>query len=157
VEDLQPVVYSVGAFLIVNQHPERGQFSSLQLGLQEVLNRGRDAAIVTLVDRPPTARNTIQDLRDYFCEVCVKGRWAVIPEFEGKHGHPIVIGREMIEAFLRAPDSATAREIEHANQERIDYLAVSDPHVTLNVDTPEQYADLSPTPSRPKSGRVEDS
>ena len=143
VAELQPVVYAAGAFLTVNQHAERGQFSSLQVGLQEVLNRGRDAAIVTLVDRPPAGRKTIQDLRDYFCEVCVQGRWAVIPEFEGKHGHPIVIGREMIEAFLRAPASATAREIEHANQEKIDYLAVSDPHVTLNVDTPEQYADLS--------------
>src|ERR1051326_2421131 len=56
VEDLQPVVHSVGAFLIVNQHPERGQFSSLQVGLQEVLNRGRDAAIVT--DRKSTRLNS---------------------------------------------------------------------------------------------------
>lgn len=149
--ELKPVVYAAAAFEVENPHPERGQFSSLQTGLQEVLNRGRDAAIVTLVDRPPADRKTIQDLRDYFCEVCAQGRWAVIPEFESKHGHPIVVGREMIEAFLRAPASTTAREIEHAHQEKIDYLAVSDPHVTLNVDTPQQYAELSERPPAAKT------
>ncbi len=50
---LAPIVYANGASLVVNPDPERGQFSSLRVGLQEVLNRGRDAAMVTLVDRPP--------------------------------------------------------------------------------------------------------
>src|SRR6185437_5796366 len=50
--NLEPVVYSNAAFLVVNSHPELGQMSSLQRGLEEVLNRGRDAALVTLVDRP---------------------------------------------------------------------------------------------------------
>src|SRR5215831_12799094 len=36
-----PIVYSHAAFLAVNREPERGQFSSLQVGLQEVLNQGR--------------------------------------------------------------------------------------------------------------------
>ena len=76
---------------------------------------------------------------------------AVIPEFEGKHGHPIIIGREMIEAFLRAPASATARETEHEHQEKIDYLALNDPHVTLNVDTLEQYAELTKHPPAAKT------
>ena len=35
--------------------PSRGQFSSLRVGLHEVLNRGRDTAIITLVDRPPAS------------------------------------------------------------------------------------------------------
>src|ERR1700733_327287 len=46
---LAPVVYALGASLVVNFDPGRGQFSSLQVGLQEVLNRGRDSAIVTLI------------------------------------------------------------------------------------------------------------
>ena len=55
---LAPVVFSIGASIITNPDPSRGQFSSLQLGLREVLNRGRDAAIITLVDRPPAAPAT---------------------------------------------------------------------------------------------------
>src|SRR5215813_230150 len=42
--DLESVVYSLGASLIINLDPARGQFSSLQIGVQEVLNRGRDCA-----------------------------------------------------------------------------------------------------------------
>jgi CTP:molybdopterin cytidylyltransferase MocA len=48
----------------------------------------------------------------------------------------------MIEALLQAPVSATAREVEHAHQGKIDYLPVIDPHITLNVDTPEDYERL---------------
>jgi CTP:molybdopterin cytidylyltransferase MocA len=48
----------------------------------------------------------------------------------------------MIEAFLRAPATANAREIEHANQPRVRYISVDDPAVVANVDTPEDYASL---------------
>jgi molybdenum cofactor cytidylyltransferase len=51
--NLAPIVYANGASLVRNPDPDRGQFSSLQVGLQEVLNEGRDSAMVTLVDRPP--------------------------------------------------------------------------------------------------------
>ncbi len=47
---LAPIAYANGASLVTNPDPSRGQFSSLQVGLHEVLNRGRDAAVITLVD-----------------------------------------------------------------------------------------------------------
>ena len=135
---LTPVIDASGAYLVVNPEPERGQFSSLRIGLQEVLNRGRDSALVTLVDRPAPERGTVQMLKQTYL-VSPSEIWAVVPEFEGRHGHPIVVGREMMEAFLRAPADSTARDVEHANQKHICYLEVSDPLVISNVDTPEEY------------------
>lgn len=140
---LAPPIYAAGAALVRNPEPERGQFSSLQTGLQEVLNQGRDAAMVTLVDRPPVASSTLQNLRDAF-ELLEREKWAVIPEHKGRHGHPILIGREMMEAFLKAPLVATARDVEHQHQARIEYFPVDDPSVTLNLNTPEDYAALHP-------------
>ena len=139
--NLAPLVYASSAFLIVNPAPERGQFSSLQVGLREVLNRGRDAAVITLVDRPPVRSATLTQLRSAFID-SAEEKWAVIPQYGEKHGHPVLIGREMMEAFLRAPATASAREIEHQHQDHIVYVAVDDPHVALNVDTPEDYARL---------------
>ena len=136
-----PVIYAQGASLVVNPDPGRGQFSSLQVGLHEVLNRGRDAAMVTLVNRPPVSAATLQTLRDAF-EAADQNIWAVVPEFSGKHGHPYLVGREMIEAFLRVPPTSIARDIEHAHQAHIQYLRVEDPLVTLNINTPEEYAGL---------------
>jgi molybdenum cofactor cytidylyltransferase len=139
---LAPVIYGSGAALVRNSEPERGQFSSLQVGLQEVLNRGRDAAMVTLVDRPPVARPALQLLRSRFDEELSFGKWAVIPEHNGRHGHPMLIDREMIEVFLKASPDSSARDIKHQFQSRITYVSVDDSNVTLNVNTPEDYAAL---------------
>jgi molybdenum cofactor cytidylyltransferase len=143
-QNLEPIINANAAFMAVNPNPQQGQFSSLQAGLQEVLNRGRDAAIVTLVDRPPAEVETIEQIKAAFLAGDARDDriWAVVPEFGGKHGHPFVIGREMIEAFLRAPVHSSAREVEHANQARIRYLPVSDPLVAANVDTPEDFEKL---------------
>jgi len=140
-EILKPEVYARGASLTVNPTPEKGQFSSLRVGLQEVLNHGRDAAIVTLVDRPPAAPETIKTLLKALAKDSVK--WAAVPEHQGKHGHPIVIGREMIEAFLRADPTSTARDVEHANQQHIEYVPVNDPNVIANINTPEDYQQVA--------------
>jgi molybdenum cofactor cytidylyltransferase len=144
---LAPIVFAHGASLAVNQDPSRGQFSSLQTGLHEVLNRGRDAAMVTLVDRPPASRRTIQTLRDTF-EAADQNIWTVVPEFFGKHGHPYLIGREMMEVFLRVPATSIARDIEHQHQQHIQYLEVDDPQIALNINTPEDYAGLLARPLR---------
>jgi molybdenum cofactor cytidylyltransferase len=146
--ELAPIVNANAAFMVVNIAPERGQFSSLQLGLQDVMNRGRDAAIVTLVDRPAPAIATIEQLKDEF----LSGKndapiWAVVPEYAGKHGHPIVVRREMISAFLRAPSSSSAREVEHAVQKHVRYLAVDDPLIAANVDTPDDLEKLRSGPT----------
>lgn len=143
---LAPIVYANGASMVVNPEPERGQFSSLQAGLQEILNRGSDAAMVTLVDRPPVRMETIATLEAAFERATAHRKWAVIPEYQGQHGHPILLGREMMEAFLKAPETSTARDVEHEHQSEIEYVPLDDPLIALNVNTPEQYAALPTQP-----------
>jgi molybdenum cofactor cytidylyltransferase len=138
---LAPIAYTNGASLVINPDPSRGQFSSLQVGLHEVLNRGRDAAVITLVDRPPASTGTVLLLREAY-ESAPQHIWAVVPEFSGKHGHPYIAGRELIEAFLQAPPTASARDVEHRCQNHIQYVAVTDPFVALNINTPGDYAAL---------------
>jgi len=139
---LAPIVYASGASLVTNPDPSRGQFSSLRVGLREVLNRGRDAAIITLIDRPPIRATTLQILREAF-ENAPSKIWAIVPEYAGKHGHPYLVGREMIEAFLQADSESSARDVEHRSIEHIQYVPVDDPFVSMNINTPEDYAAVS--------------
>ena len=111
-----------------------------------MLNHGRDAAFLALTDRPPVLPITLTKLREAFFNADPV-IWAVVPEVqrgaETVHGHPILIGREMMEAFLRAPLDANARDLEHQHQQHIEYLPVDDLRAIANIDTPEDYQRLS--------------
>jgi molybdenum cofactor cytidylyltransferase len=139
---LQPLVDVRGAFLVVNPHPELGQFSSLQVGLREVRNRGRDTALVTLVDRPAPSRETLRRMAIAYSEASDAGKWVLIPQYEQRHGHPIIIGPGLLTRLAAAPPDSNARDIIHQNQEQVEYFPVDDPLVVANINTPEQYADL---------------
>ncbi len=147
-DQVAPIVYSLGGFLIRNSAPELGQFSSLKLGLQDVLNRGRDSAVVALVDRPPVRPATLAKLHGEFLAASEEDLWGVVPEHDGKHGHPYFAGRDLIEAFLRAQLTTTARDVIHSVAAHLRYVPVDDPHVSLNVNTPEEYAQLRQVTSR---------
>jgi molybdenum cofactor cytidylyltransferase len=137
---LAPVVYANGASLVlnpdVNPDPAFSQFSSLRIGLREVLNRGRDAAMITLADRPPVRMETLAALESAFAHATTQRKWAVVPEYQGKHGYPILAARDLIEAFLKAPETSTVLAVEQAHSTEIAYIPVNDPLVKTEVDTP---------------------
>ncbi len=143
---LRPVVAAGGSDLVLNPEPQKGQFSSLRVGLDAVVERGLDTAIVTHVDRPPATDTTIRSLLAVLAEQSLlpaaKRKWAVVPQVEGVHGHPIIVGHDMIEAFRRAAVDLTARDVEHRHQDRIAYVNVTDRNVITNINTPEDYAAL---------------
>jgi molybdenum cofactor cytidylyltransferase len=138
---LRAVVYARAGYLVVNPDPSAGQFSSLQIGLRAVLDSGHDGAVVMLVDRPPVKVETIRRLQEGLG--AAEDVWACVPEYKGEHGHPIVMGRDLIEAILRAPASSTAKEVRAANEPRIRYVPVDDKYAVLNVNTPEEYEQAS--------------
>ena len=140
---LAPVVSAGGALLVVNPDPDRGQFSSLQTGLRETVNQGCNVAIIMPVDCPPPAEATLMRLRADFGRAIAAGKWAVAPEYNGRHGHPLIAGPALIDAFLAAPASSNARDVKRAHVERIEYLAVAEPEIGLDLNTPEQYKAFS--------------
>jgi molybdenum cofactor cytidylyltransferase len=132
-----------GAFMVLNPAPERGQFSSLQVGLREVLARDCNAAMITPVDCPPLSAATLRLLCASFDDALSRGLWAVAPENSGKHGHPLLANRDIIDAFLAAPVTSNAREVLRAHAGRIEYVSVSESLVTTGLNTPEEYSALT--------------
>lgn len=138
-DQLKPIVSAAGALLVENPDPDRGQFSSLQTGLTEVAARGFEAAMITPVDCPPLSTSTLNRLRASFEQALGAGKWAVAPENDGRHGHPLLAARKLIDAFLSAPATGNARDVQHEHQQMIEYVSVSEPLLSADLNTPEQY------------------
>ena len=141
-DNLAPFATADGALCVQNLTPERGQFSSLQVGLHELVARGYDAAMITLVDCPPLGLSSMQKLYAAFEEALSRGMWAVQPENSGRHGHPLLTSRALIDAFLAAPATSNARAIKRQHAQLIESVSVPDKLLTVDVNTPEQYAAL---------------
>ena len=139
---LAPMIAANGALIVLNPAPERGQFSSMQIGLQQALALGCDAAMITLVDSPPLSNASMEKLSAAFEHALADGLWAVAPENNGKRGHPLFANQELIAAFLAAPITSNAREVKRAHAQRIVAMPVPDSLLTVDVNTPEEFAAL---------------
>jgi molybdenum cofactor cytidylyltransferase len=139
-DSLVPVTAALNAVLVRNPAPERGQFSSIQTGLRAALDYGYNAAMITPVDCPPLSSASLQNLIATFEQAIARGAWAVAPQNNNRRGHPLLVARPLIHAFLNAPVTGSAREVKHAHIEKFEYVAVPDPLLTMDLNTPEEYA-----------------
>lgn len=149
-ESIATTVGACSGYLVSNPNPQLGQFSSLQIGLRSVLERGCDSAMITPVDCPPLRPSSLELLHDAFLRAIPLGLWAVAPENNEKHGHPLLINRALIDLILQAPVTSNAREILHAHSARVIYVPVPDSLAKAGLNTPEDYeanALDSPPPS----------
>jgi molybdenum cofactor cytidylyltransferase len=126
--------------MAINPSPEQGQFSSLRIGLREVLASGCDAAIITPVDCPPLSASSLELLCAEFELALARGQWAVAPQNSGRRGHPLIAGRALIDAFLNALPTSNAREVKNAHAQLFTYVTVPDPYLNSDMNTPEEYA-----------------
>ena len=130
---LAPAVW-VRAGYLVELAPGASQADALRALLQDVLNRGRDAVLVTTLDGPAL---TVQTVRRLVAEYLEAGDevWAVVPEAliaeavtsEAGTGDsetrqkpgPMLLGRRMIELFLRGRQWRTAEELLATHREHV--------------------------------------
>lgn len=141
--NLAPIAAASGAMLVRNPAPQRGQFSSMQVGLQAARNAGYENAMITPVDCPPLSAPSLAQLRDAFEQARARGTWAIAPENNGRRGHPLFAGRELIEAFLHAAVTSNAREVKHAHAAKFEYISVPDPLLAADLNTPEEYSEAA--------------
>lgn len=117
--------------VVLNPHPERGMFSSIQEGFNAAPTA--DAYVVAVADMPFVRPATIRALIDEHARV----GGIVSPRYRGKRGHPIVVDPRVREAVLVAdprPDF-TLHDVIRAQADRRHDLDVDDPGVIRDVDS----------------------
>jgi molybdenum cofactor cytidylyltransferase len=124
------------AVFVVNPAPENGQLSSLQCALRAV-PEDVSGILFMPVDSPAVRPETIGRLIERSKEAAF-----VVPEYQGRHGHPILFRPEIASEFLALPAGSTAREVVHRYRSDTLYIDVQDPGVARDIDDPTAYRDL---------------
>jgi hypothetical protein len=138
---LAPAVWARAGYL-VQLAPGANQADGLRAILQDVLNRGRDAVLVTTLDGPALTAKTVQRMVAEYLEAGDEV-WAVVPEAliteagtpesgapesgapdsetqpGGQRSGPMLLGRRMIELFLRGRQWRTAEELLTTHREHV--------------------------------------
>ncbi len=136
------------AVMVVNPDPERGMLSSLQCGLEAVPQEA-EAVMFTPVDHPHLKPATLKKLVSQFE---AQRAPVVLPSFQGRHGHPVVIARPLIAELLALTPQAQASEVVHRYRSRTSSIEVDDLAVVTDVDDPTAYAELVSHHPPPTSG-----
>lgn len=123
--------------VVVNPAPDRGQFSSLQVGLRAVSRPGVGGVLVTLVDVPLVAPATVAALLAAHRRT---GAPLVRPERGGRHGHPVIFDRALFAEIRRAPAGSSAKAIVAAHRADSVSVPIAEDGPFRDIDTPAEYA-----------------
>ena len=122
--------------IVRNPDPSRGQLSSLLTGMDAVVTADTEAMVVTLVDVPLLAAETVQ---------LVVAEWRrtrapiVRPAIGDRHGHPVVFDRRVFRELRLAPLEAGAKWVVRAHADEVVNVPVTDEGCLVDVDTPRDY------------------
>ncbi len=119
--------------VIANRDADEGMGSSLRVGVQ-ALPLDTEAAVVGLADMPEVATSTIRTLIEAWRPLGPGG--IVAPLHEGKRGHPVVFGAAYFPALRALRGDQGARSILQENGGKLSLVAVDDPGVLVDLDTP---------------------
>ena len=122
--------------IVLNPRYRLGQLSSLMVGIH-ALSHESEAAVVNLVDHPLIKPETIQVLLASFVADPLP---IIIASYQGRRGHPVLFSRRVYGEILAAPLDKGAKVVVRKDPERVREIALDDPGIRADIDTPQEYA-----------------
>ncbi len=127
--------------LVESPRWQDGPMASIKAGLTAALEEGAEVMLLHPVDMPAVRASTLKTL----IKAMGDSEEGLRPEFEGAPGYPLVLSRAAAERLV----SGNATGLDAALQGlKLRRVAVKDPGVVVNINTPETYERLFGTPPR---------
>jgi len=120
--------------VVVNEDWQRGQLSSLHVGMRSLPKEGTDGMLVCPIDHPLISSQLIDKLVKTFR---AQGKPIVMPTWQGHRGHPVIFAASLYQELLSAPTEVGARAVVWAHQKDIFELPTTEQGVIQNLDDPE--------------------
>ena len=142
--ELEPL----GIDFAVNEDFAKGMLSSVQAGFA-ALPPDAEAAVVMLGDQPFLPARVVDAVVEAFRR---SGKGIVVPAFQGRRGHPVLIGLKYRAEVIRLDPADGLRRLMRAHPEDIFEAEVDDANILRDMDVPEDYATAVGRPEKGKEG-----
>jgi CTP:molybdopterin cytidylyltransferase MocA len=126
----------IPARVLTNPDPERGQLSSLLIAINLIDQPGVRAALMTPVDLPRIAPDTVRAVLDAYRRT---GAPLVRPVRAGKHGHPVLLDRTLFAELRRLDPGAGADTVVRAHAASGVEVPSEDEGAFIDIDSPDDY------------------
>jgi molybdenum cofactor cytidylyltransferase len=144
-ERIRPAIPSDARIVAVdNPRYQAGQLSSLKAGLRAI-GDSADAVLIHLADHPLVMPSTFERV---VAEFTANRGAIVIARHRGRRGHPVLFAKALFRELLDAPEDQGARAVVNRDRQRVVYVDVDDPGVTLDLDTPSDLEAVGLPPPR---------
>jgi molybdenum cofactor cytidylyltransferase len=138
---------AVRARCVRNPAPERGQLSSLLVGLDAVVQPALEAVLANPVDVPLVAARTVRSV----IEAWRSARPPIVrPAIGALHGHPVLFDATVFEELRRASIDTGAKSVVRGHERDLVNVEVDDQWCLFDVDTPADYEVLLRRPQQPR-------
>jgi len=136
----------------VNLDPNSEMSASIAAGVRE-LPDDAEATLIALADHPAVPAQVVSTIiREW-----TQGARIVIPTWQGRGGHPVLVDLSLKPELLNLPASGGLRALFESHREAVRRLPVNSPFVARDMDTWDDYRALhleatgKPAPEPPRS------
>jgi len=134
-ENVIPLLEGQGVPWVINEHYDRGMFSSIQVGAKSLGDECR-AFFLSPADMPLVNTASLEKLIAAYRE----GNMDVYhPCYKQKRGHPPLIAARLIPSILSFAEPGGMRELLSRYRGTSLDVACDDPGILIDLDTPEDY------------------
>lgn len=137
-DTIRPMLSQKSVTVVQNADWAQGMSTSLRAGLS-ALPKKIAAVVVLLADQPAVRAETVAALMERYRRTLAP---LVIPAFEGKRGNPILLDRSLFAELDRVRGDVGARPVVQAHLSQAEIVAVPDPAILRDIDTPQNLAEL---------------
>ena len=123
---------------VLNEETESEMGVSIARGV-EAVGEDAGAVLVALVDQPAVPPTVVRNVVDAWRE---RGAPLVVPTYEERGGHPVLIDLQLREELLSLPAERGMRALFDAHRSEVLRLPVASPYVVRDMDTPDEYRAL---------------
>ena len=140
-----------GVSFAVNPDPDSEMGASITAGVRELSNDAQ-ATLIALADHPAVPAAVVSTVIDEW----TKGARIVIPTWQGRGGHPVLVDLSFRPELLNLSTSGGLRALFESHREAVRRIPVDSPFIARDMDTWDDYRALhlevtgrpAPEPSR---------